>query len=137
MLALRTDPLAFLMSAAADGGIAYRRIGSYRAYLLNDPEDVRELLLNHHKSSIKGPLLQRSKELLGEGLVTGDGEHHLRQRRLLQPFFIVSACCATCRRWSAVPSAAWRAFRIMPDAGPAPRDDAAGAFDRWPGAVRR
>lgn len=87
MLALRTDPLAFLMSAAAEGGIAYRRIGSYRAYLLNDPEDVRELLLNHHKSSIKGPLLQRSKELLGEGLVTGDGEHHLRQRRLLQPFF--------------------------------------------------
>lgn len=87
MLALRTDPLRFLLGAAAEGGIAYRRIGSYRAYLLNEPDDVRELLVNHTRSSVKGPLLRRSKALLGEGLLTGDGEHHLRQRRLIQPFF--------------------------------------------------
>lgn len=87
MLALRTDPLTFLQAAAAERGIAYRRIGSYRAYLLNEPEDVRELLVNHSRSSIKGPLLRRSKQLLGEGLLTGEGEHHLRQRRLIQPFF--------------------------------------------------
>ncbi len=87
MLALRTDPLAFLTDAAAERGIAARRIGSYRAYLLNEPDDVRELLVSHNRSGIKGPLLQRSKEILGQGLLTSDGEHHLRQRRLMQPFF--------------------------------------------------
>ena len=30
---------------------------------------------------------QIAKSLLGEGLVTSDGEYHRRQRRLIQPIF--------------------------------------------------
>ena len=87
ILMLRRDPLGFLRTLAGEGDIAYRRMGSYRTYLLNEPDDVRELLVNHAKSSEKGPLLQRARHLLGKGLLTSHGEHHLRQRRLIQPLF--------------------------------------------------
>jgi len=36
---------------------------------------------------MKGHVLQRAKMLLGEGLLTSEGEFHLRQRRLVQPAF--------------------------------------------------
>jgi cytochrome P450 len=36
---------------------------------------------------MKGHVLQRAKILLGEGLLTSEGEFHLRQRRLVQPAF--------------------------------------------------
>jgi cytochrome P450 len=36
---------------------------------------------------MKGEGLQRAKRLLGEGLLTSEGEFHLRQRRLAQPAF--------------------------------------------------
>lgn len=110
VLAIRSDPLSFLSTLAHEGEIAYRRIGPYQAYLLNEPDHVRELLVNHARSWKKGPLLQRSKHLLGEGLLTSEGEHHLRQRRLMQPLFyrqrltryagLMVTCAEHCRnRW--------------------------------------
>ncbi len=36
---------------------------------------------------IKGPSLQRARIILGEGLLTSEGEEHLSQRRALQPAF--------------------------------------------------
>ena len=36
---------------------------------------------------MKGHVLQRAKLLLGEGLLTSEGDFHLRQRRLVQPAF--------------------------------------------------
>lgn len=87
VLAVRSNPLDFLSSLAQQGDIVYRRLGPYPAYLLNTPELVRELLVNHARTSTKGPLVQRSKQLFGQGLLTGEGEHHLRQRRLMQPLF--------------------------------------------------
>src|SRR5204862_7709787 len=36
---------------------------------------------------IKGRGLQRSKRLLGDGLLTSEGAVHVRQRRLIQPTF--------------------------------------------------
>jgi cytochrome P450 len=36
---------------------------------------------------MKGRALQRAKNLLGEGLLTSEGEFHLRQRRMIQPAF--------------------------------------------------
>jgi cytochrome P450 len=36
---------------------------------------------------MKGQALQEAKRILGEGLLTSEGELHLRQRRLMQPLF--------------------------------------------------
>jgi cytochrome P450 len=56
-------------------------------YLLNRPDFVQDVLVTYQRSFTKGPILQRAKSLLGEGLLTSEGEFHLRQRRLVQPAF--------------------------------------------------
>ena len=84
---MRRDPLAFIDSLAQQGDIVYFRMGPYQTYLLNEPEAVRELLITHARKWVKGPLLQRAKPLLGNGLLTSEGELHTRQRRLVQPIF--------------------------------------------------
>ena len=83
----RKDPTGFLTRLSALGDIAYFRLGPQHAYFLNHPELVRDLfVVNAHKFH-KGRALQRAKRLLGEGLLTAEGEDHLRQRRMIQPAF--------------------------------------------------
>ena len=48
---------------------------------------IRDLLVVNAHKFMKGRALQRSKRLLGEGLLTSEGEAHLRQRRMIQPAF--------------------------------------------------
>jgi cytochrome P450 len=87
-LAFRRDPLNYLTRLAREhGDIVYFNVGAQRAYLLNHPDLVRDVLVNHQDHFHKGRALQRSKRLLGEGLLTSEGEHHRRQRRLAQPAF--------------------------------------------------
>jgi cytochrome P450 len=87
-LAFRRDPLNYLTRLAREhGDIAYFTVGSQRAYLLNHPDLVRDVLVTNQDHFHKGRALQRSKRLLGEGLLTSEGEHHRRQRRLAQPAF--------------------------------------------------
>ncbi len=56
-------------------------------YLVNHPDYVREILVTNQNNFLKSRALQRAKILLGEGLLTSEGQHHLRQRRLVQPAF--------------------------------------------------
>src|SRR5919107_2906287 len=87
-LAFRRDPLDFLTRLAREhGDIVYFNVGGQRAYLLNHPDLVRDALVTRQDHFHKGRALQRSKRLLGEGLLTSEGEHHRRQRRLAQPGF--------------------------------------------------
>jgi cytochrome P450 len=86
--AFRRNPLAFLTQLAADyPDLCYFKLGNQHMYLLNHPELIRQALVMHQPSFHKSRILQRSKILLGEGLLTSEGEHHLRQRRLVQPAF--------------------------------------------------
>ena len=55
--------------------------------LLSDPEHIRDVLVVRQKNFTKGRGLERAKLLLGEGLLTSEGEHHRRQRRMAQPAF--------------------------------------------------
>ncbi len=88
MLAIRRDPLAFLMRTASDqGDIAYFNLGKQKVFLLNHPDHIRDVLVTNNRRFMKGRGLQRAKKLLGEGLLTSEGEFHLRQRRLAQPAF--------------------------------------------------
>ena len=86
--AFRRDPLNFLMKLAREyGDVAHFRIGPQHAFLLSHPDFIRDVFITHHESFHKGRALQRSKRLLGEGLLTSEGDHHRRQRRLAQPAF--------------------------------------------------
>src|SRR5918911_3364031 len=81
LLAMRRDPLDFLTRMARTYGDVVRlRLGAGRAFLLSHPDDVRDVLVTHNRSFVKGRALDRTRLLLGEGLLTANGEHHLRQR---------------------------------------------------------
>jgi cytochrome P450 len=86
-LQFRRNPIGFLTELTKLGDVAFFKMGSQQAYLVNHPDLARDLLVvNAHKFH-KGRALLRAKKLLGEGLLTNEGESHLRQRRMIQPAF--------------------------------------------------
>lgn len=85
---LRRDRLSFLTGCARDHGDTVGfRIGSSAVVLLSHPEAVRELLTVKQHDVTKSPVLQRARAVLGDGLLTSEGDAHLHDRRLLQSAF--------------------------------------------------
>jgi cytochrome P450 len=86
--AMRRDSLGFLLRTARTyGDVAWFRVGPFDVYLLSHPDHVRELLVAHARGVVKSQVLQEAKRVLGEGLLTSEGEAHRRNRRLVQPVF--------------------------------------------------
>jgi cytochrome P450 len=84
----RRQPANFLLNVAREyGDISYFRLGLQRMFLLNRPDFVQEVLVTQAPSFKKSRILEKAKTLLGEGLLTSEGDFHLRQRRLAQPAF--------------------------------------------------
>jgi cytochrome P450 len=69
------------------GRAAHYRILWNDVVLLNEPEDIREVLIDKAASFGKDRTQKRMKILLGEGLITSDGERHKRGRRIVAPAF--------------------------------------------------
>jgi cytochrome P450 len=86
--AFRAKPIQFLMKVARQyGDLPYFRLGPYPVYLVNHPDLVREVFVTQQANFTKSRALQRARILLGEGLLTSEGQSHMRQRRLMQPAF--------------------------------------------------
>lgn len=85
--AFRRDPLGLLERLAAEGDVVRLRVPGADAYLLNHPDLVHDVLVTDHRAFRKGPTIQAARLLLGESLLTSEGDSHLRQRRLIQPMF--------------------------------------------------
>jgi cytochrome P450 len=83
----RRQPTEFLQKLAALGDITSFRMGKQQAFFVNHPDFIRDVLVTNHSKFHKGRALKRAKKLLGEGLLTNEGEAHLRQRRMMQPAF--------------------------------------------------
>ena len=82
------DPLAFFSNLHSRyGDVVSLRMGPERAFLISDPALIRDILVTNQRHYKKGRALERSKRLLGEGLLTSEDPTHLRQRRLIQPKF--------------------------------------------------
>ena len=87
-LAIIRRPLEFFGEMArTHGDLALFHIADQPIVLVSDPEAIRDVLVTHGRLFQKGRSLERAKMLLGEGLLTSEGEFHLRQRRLAQPAF--------------------------------------------------
>jgi len=69
------------------GKMAHYRVGPSDIVLVNEPEFIREILITQAGSFIKERTQKRMRILLGEGLITSDGENHKRQRRIVAPAF--------------------------------------------------
>ena len=86
LLDLSNDPLGFLTKCRDYGEIVPLRLGLTPTCLLVDP-DLIERVLKDRDTFIKSPGFRVLKTLLGEGLLTAEGESWFWQRRLSQPVF--------------------------------------------------
>ncbi len=81
------DPLGFLTKCAQEyGEIIPLRFANNRALFVTNPKYV-ERFLKERDLFVKPQLLKRLHDLLGQGLLTSEGETWFRQRRLAQPVF--------------------------------------------------
>ncbi|MBO0719448.1 MAG: cytochrome P450 [Blastocatellia bacterium] len=116
-LAMQRDRFGFITRLARDyGELVYFKLGQQPVFLLNHPDHIRDVLVTHNKNFMKGEGLQRAKRLLGEGLLTSEGEFHLRQRRLAQPAFHrqqIAGYAATMVDYSARMRDRWRDEETM------------------------
>jgi cytochrome P450 len=88
LLAFTRRPLAYLPALVREhGDVLGFHFGRQTIAVLSDPDDIRDVLVTNARAFHKGRGLERAKMLLGEGLLTSEGEFHLRQRRLAQPAF--------------------------------------------------
>jgi len=88
LLDYRRDPVGFMVRLARrHGDIAYFKLGSQGVVLLSHPDHIKTVLTIDHRNFTKGKMLQWAKRLLGEGLLTSEGDFHRRQRRIAQPAF--------------------------------------------------
>jgi cytochrome P450 len=87
--ALRKDPLTFFPAQVREYGDVVRiRVGPMYVTLLAHPDLVRHVLQDNarnYNKQTRGFAVIR--ELLGQGLLTSEGDFWLRQRRLAQPAF--------------------------------------------------
>src|SRR5882757_7236294 len=76
----RQDMLAFYVRLARTcGDIASMRLGPNRIYLIAHPDLIEEVLVHKAKQFRKHYVVRMNRLLLGNGLLTSDGEFWLRQ----------------------------------------------------------
>ena len=111
---LRKDPATFFAESHARYGDVVRfSFGNKIAHLVSSPAGIRHVLQTNAKNYTKNtPGVQKLKAILGEGLLTSDGDFWLRQRRIAQPAFhkerlrtfmdlIDRHAASLCERWAA------------------------------------
>jgi cytochrome P450 len=87
-IAFRRSPLTYLQGLAKTyGDVVHFRLGWKHAFLLNHPDLVQEFFVVHASKQVRGPVLQRGRAVMGNGLLTSEDPLHATQRRLLQPAF--------------------------------------------------
>ncbi|MSQ84640.1 MAG: cytochrome P450 [Myxococcales bacterium] len=85
---MRKDYISFLRRAAAMGDVVKADVGPHRAYLLNHPDAVGHVLVEHfrdYEKQTRGYTALRM--VVGNGLVTSEGPFWQRQRRIANPAF--------------------------------------------------
>jgi cytochrome P450 len=88
LVAFRRDSLGFLTQLARrHGDLAHFKVGPQDFFLASHPDYIKDILVLRQGQFIKSRGVQRTKKFLGEGLLTSEGETHLRQRRMAQPAF--------------------------------------------------
>ena len=79
--------ILFQHLAKTYGDIAHYKIGPHHIVFLNHPDYIREVLVVQNDNFVKERTVQRTKMLLGEGMITAEGAEHRAQRLAAQPAF--------------------------------------------------
>jgi cytochrome P450 len=84
----RRDVLGLIEGGVRRYGPTVRfKMGPFRLVIVNRPEDVRHVLVTNRDNYRKSPSYQVLKAVLGNGLITSEGDFWRRQRKLAQPAF--------------------------------------------------
>ena len=84
------DSLQRLVTAASISGDIFRIHAPGRGsdtWIINNPADIKRVLVTNHHNYTKGIGLDRVKILLGNGIMTSEGSLWRSQRRMIQPLF--------------------------------------------------
>jgi cytochrome P450 len=89
LLEFRRDPLAFLCSMRrVHGDVVDVALGPLKVTLLSHPDFVEDILVTRSKLWTKDRFLRTNlRPLLGDGLLSSEGDFWRKQRRLAQPAF--------------------------------------------------
>lgn len=110
------NPILLFEHMRRYGRAAHYRILLHDVVLLHEPEDIREVLIDKAASFGKDRTQKRMKILLGEGLITSDGETHRRGRRIAAPAFhrqSIQRHAGQITELAAAVSGAWKAGAEM------------------------
>jgi cytochrome P450 len=84
----RRDPLGmFTRLRDEHGPVVCFRMGPLEMLLVTEPDLVQEVFTTHADRVRKGRILEGARVVLGDGLLTAEGDVHRRHRRLIQPAF--------------------------------------------------
>ena len=84
----RRERLGLFLRCARDyGDVVPLRLGLIRGVVLSHPDAIETVLVTHSRNFTKHFALRRNRLVLGNGLLTSEGDFWLRQRRLAQPAF--------------------------------------------------
>ena len=82
------NPLEFFAGLVRKyGPLVHLMAGTEHLYVVTEPRHVRDVLVTSQRKFKKGRGVEAIKPMLGDGLLTSEGQTHLRQRRLTQPAF--------------------------------------------------
>jgi cytochrome P450/ubiquinone/menaquinone biosynthesis C-methylase UbiE len=82
----RRNPARFLETLHRErGDVVSFRLAWYRVYLVSDPSVIKQVLVTTATKFHKGLGGQEARRLLGNGVITSEGDYHHRQRKLMRP----------------------------------------------------
>jgi cytochrome P450 len=81
------NPIEVLKDISKYGDISHFKFGTQHVYFLNHPDYIKDVLVTYNNNFIKSRGLQLAKKVLGDGLLTSEGDIHHEQRQLIQPAF--------------------------------------------------
>jgi cytochrome P450 len=88
LLGMRRNPLRLMEELHREYGdlVTYRPPGR-QVFFLFHPDMTQEMLVTRARNLHQGRVMQRSRSVLGNGLLTSEDLFHMRQRRLIHPAF--------------------------------------------------
>lgn len=107
----RRDRLEYIADAGRRGvDVRVLEFGKRKLVQVNHPDLIEDVLVTHDWNFTKGPDFRASRHILGDGLITSEGELHRRERRIAQQAFqpsrlpayaeaMVERATVTANRW--------------------------------------